>query len=290
MAWQRFRLRLKAADIPAAEALLELAGAQALSLRDAAGTAMLEPASGETPLWPEVELSGLFSTDADLHVLAEMLRGVPTSGARIDIDRLEDEDWQQGARQHVEPRNFGQLWLTSAEEPDCSRGAHQLRLHMGLAFGTGRHPTTALCLQWLGEHPPRDRRMLDYGCGSGILALAALKLGAVRCWAVDNELQALTATADNARLNGVERELWIGPPDALPEIEVEIVAANILAGPLERLAGRFADCLVPEGRVVLSGILAGQRQRVEACYSPYFRDFGCVTCGDWILLVGTRRG
>ncbi|WP_428100082.1 50S ribosomal protein L11 methyltransferase [Candidatus Rariloculus sp.] len=290
MAWQRFRLRLKAADIPAAEVLLKLAGAQALSLRDTAGAAVHEPASGETPLWPKVELSGLFSTDADLHVLAEMLRGVPISGAGIDIDRLEDEDWQHGARQHIEPRRFGELWLTSADEPDRSLGAHQLRLHMGLAFGTGRHPTTALCLQWLGEHPPRDRKILDYGCGSGVLALAALKLGAARCWAVDNEPLALTATADNARLNGVERELWVGPPDALPDIEVEIVAANILAAPLEGLAGRFADCLVPEGRVVLSGILAAQRERVEACYSPYFRDFSCVACGEWIRLVGTRRG
>ena len=289
MAQQRFRFRLRAAEVPAAEALLELAGAEALSLCDAGDTPVLEPPVGETPLWPEVELSALFAADADLEPLAATLRGVLAGGADIDIARLEDEDWQRGGSQRIEPRRFGRLWLTSADAADRSRGTRQLRLHMGLAFGTGRHPTTALCLQWLGENPPLDRRVLDYGCGSGVLALAAHTLGAAHCWAVDNDPQALTATAENARLNGIEQALWIGPPEALFDIEVEIVMANILAGPLERLAKRFADCLVPGGTVVLSGILAAQRDRVEAAYAPGFRDFDCETLGDWIRLVGTRR-
>ncbi len=290
MAWQRLRLRLGADAVPATEALLELAGAEAVSLADAADTAILEPAVGETPLWPEVELSALFRADADLQRLAQTLREVLAGEAGIEISRIEDEDWQRGARQRVKPRRFGRLWLTSADEPARSRGATHLRLHMGLAFGTGRHPTTALCLQWLGAHPPRGRRVLDHGCGSGVLALAALTLGAARCWATDNDPQALTATAGNARLNDLERALWIGAPDALPDIEVEIVMANVLAGPLEALAGRFADCLMPAGTVVLSGILATQRDRVEARYAPYFRDFGCIAHGEWIRLVGTRRG
>ena len=290
MAWQTFRLRLGAAAVPAAEALLELAGAEALTLSDAADTAVFEPAVGETPLWPEVELSGLFRADADLGPLAQTLGEVLADGAVIEIGRIQDEDWQRGAGQAVRPRRFGRLWLTSADAPARSRGESQLRLHMGLAFGTGRHPTTALCLQWLGAHPPRGLRVLDYGCGSGVLALAALTLGAAHCWAVDNDPQALAATAGNAELNDSERTLWIGPPDALPDVEVEIVMANILAGPLEELSGTFADCLAPGGTVVLSGILAAQRDRVEASYSPYFRDFACDTSGEWIRLVGTRRG
>ena len=289
MAWQRLRLRLRADAVPATEALLELAGADAMSLGDAADTAILEPAVGETPLWSEVELSALFRADTDLRPLAQTLRKVLAGGTEIEISRVEDEDWQRGAAQHVRPRRFGNLWLTSADEPARSRGASHLRLHMGLAFGTGRHPTSRLCLEWLGAHPPRGRRVLDYGCGSGILALGAMTLGAAHCWAVDNDPQALTATAGNARLNGCERMLWIGAPDALPDIEVEIVMANILAGPLEELAGTFADCLVPAGTVVLSGILATQRDRVEASYAPYFRDFECETLGEWIRLVGARR-
>lgn len=290
MAWQRFRLRLGADSVPAAEALLELAGAEALALSDAADAAIYEPAAGETPLWPIVELSALFPGDADLRPLGQTLQEVLASAAEIEISGIEDEDWERAAGQYVKPRRFGPLWLTSADEPARSRGAEQLRLYMGLAFGTGRHPTTALCLQWLGADPPRGRRVLDYGCGSGVLALAALTLGAARCWAVDNDPQALTATAGNAELNGLEQELWLGPPDALPDIEVEVVTANILAGPLEELAGTFADCLVPGGTVVLSGILATQRERLEASYAPYFRDFECETLGEWIRLVGTRRG
>jgi ribosomal protein L11 methyltransferase len=160
---------------------------------------------------------------------------------------------------------------------------------MGLAFGTGEHPTTALCLEWLDAALEPDATVLDYGCGSGVLAIAALALGADRAWAVDNDEQALTATRDNARLNGCETRLDVGAPESLPPLRFDVVLANILAGPLVALAAEFARIVVPGGAVVLSGILTRQAPNVVAAYEPWFEQIATHERDGWTRIDGLRR-
>jgi ribosomal protein L11 methyltransferase len=196
------------------------------------------------------------------------------------------EDWRRNWRQRVDARRFGaRLTLVPAEEtaPDAAA----LRLHMGLAFGTGEHPTTALCLEWLDRNVGTGSRVLDYGCGSGVLALAALKLGAHFAYAVDNDPQALAATNDNARLNGLG-SLWIGPPESLPAVEVDLIVANILAGPLEHLAPAFAARARPGCVLALSGILEAQAEQVEHAYAPFFEGFEYEIRDGWARLTARR--
>jgi len=164
-----------------------------------------------------------------------------------------------------------------------------VKLNMGLAFGTGEHPTTALCLEWLDANLERGARVLDYGCGSGILAIAALALGAESAWAVDNDGQALAATRANARLNGCDTRLFVGAPEALPPLRVDVVLANILAAPLIELAPTFARRLAPGGRVVLSGILARQAASVAAAYAPWFDGIASCERNGWTRVDAVRR-
>jgi ribosomal protein L11 methyltransferase len=163
-----------------------------------------------------------------------------------------------------------------------------VKLNLGLAFGTGDHPTTALCLEWLDANLEPGTRLLDYGCGSGILAIAALRLGAATASAVDIDPQALLATRENADLNNVASQLWIGLPDDLPETEADVLVANILAGPLQDLAARFHELVSPGGRIVLSGILAGQSRAVQEAYAGHFGPFDEQQCDGWIRLSATR--
>jgi ribosomal protein L11 methyltransferase len=164
-----------------------------------------------------------------------------------------------------------------------------VKLHMGLAFGTGEHQTTALCLDWVDANVARGATVLDYGCGSGVLAIAALALGARHAWAIDNDPQAIAATHDNARLNGCTERLFVGAPGDLPSITVDVVLANILAAPLIALAGTFARNLAPGGSVVLSGLLERQIAQVTAAYEPYFERLAHSVRDGWVRIDGVRR-
>jgi ribosomal protein L11 methyltransferase len=203
---------------------------------------------------------------------------------------LPESAWQPGLQQAVKARPIGaRLWLAPADDERGPDDRITVRIHMGLAFGTGEHPTTALCLDWLERHITAGSTLLDYGCGSGILALAALALGAGRAFAVDNDNQALIATRANAELNGVAERLAVAAPDALPEIGVDVLAANILAGPLVELAPTFARRVRPGGRVVLSGILEQQAAQVAAAYAPHFGALEHAARDGWVLLAGRRE-
>lgn len=268
------------------ESMLTLAGASSVSVHDAGDVPVLEPDPGQTPMWPVVEVRALFATQSNLEVVADLLRDLIGAATVVRI-RDVDEDWRRGWQQRVEARRFGaHLTLVPAEEPTPDPRA--LRLHMGLAFGTGEHPTTALCLEWLDRSVRAGMRVLDYGCGSGVLALAALKLGAHFAYAVDNDPQAIEATNDNARLNGLG-SLWVGPPDALPSVRVELVVANILAGPLEDLAPTFAALAKPGGLLALSGILESQTTWVERAYATYFDGFEREIRDGWARLTARRN-
>jgi ribosomal protein L11 methyltransferase len=288
--WQQLILRLDAEDLPRAEALLRLAGAEAVSIADDADFPLLEPAPGELPIWPTVAVRALFPVEAELDGLRSMLGAALQTSSPPEIAPLTEADWIHAWRQRITAREFGAgLWVTPADAPDEPYARRQLRMHMGLAFGTGQHPTTALCLEQLTTLPLAGARVLDYGCGSGILALAALRLGAEYAWAVDNDPQAVAATADNASLNDLRRALWSGLPQDLPPVEADLILANIVAGTLVDLAPRFAARAGPRAAIVLSGILSAQRRDVQSAYTPYFEGFRHTTRDGWVCLVGHRK-
>ena len=290
MAWQLIVLRLDAEQLERAEALLSLAGAQSLSICDAADHALLEPGPGETPVWPSLVLRALFPPDRGLGAFARTLQAALGPQCSPGLETLADEDWMTAWRQNAEPQEFGAgFWVVPADAAPDSTRAKPLRLGMGLAFGTGRHATTALCLEWLATHELDRAAVLDFGCGSGILALAALKLGARQAWAVDNDPQALLAAGENARLNALEDAIWIGGPEALPPVQADVILANIVAGTLKTHAAWLASSARPAAAIVLSGILEHQHADVESAYAPYFDEFQCTARDGWVRLVGRRK-
>jgi ribosomal protein L11 methyltransferase len=193
-------------------------------------------------------------------------------------------------RQTVEARSIGRrLWLTPANDDAGPADRTHVRLNMGLAFGTGAHPTTALCLEWLDAHLVSGATVLDYGCGSGVLAIAALALGASRAWAIDNDPQALLATRANAALNGVSERVFVGAPESLPNLTVDVLVANILATPLIELAPMLTARLGSKGALVLSGVLEHQAPQVVAAFAPQFGAFEIDTLQGWARLAARRN-
>lgn len=290
MSHRRFTVRVAAADVAHAEALLELAGAASLSLGDAGDDPILEPAPNETPIWPGVEIRALFPLSTDLEAVRALLERSCGSAHAFATGSLDDDEWRAAARRGIPARIFGKrLWLAPADDPNVPAGLVGVRLHMGLAFGTGEHPTTALCLEWLDAALEPGATVLDYGCGSGVLAIAALALGARRAWAIDNDEQALIATRDNARLNGCEARIAVGAPESPPEQQVDVVLANILAGPLVSLAPELARVVAPGGSIVLSGILSRQAPMVAAAYESWFERISTHERDGWTRIDARRR-
>jgi ribosomal protein L11 methyltransferase len=282
-------LRASANVVPRAEALLALAGAESISLHDAADDPVLEPEPSTAPLWPNVEVRALFHVDANLSALRALLAS-SCAAADVAVTTLDDEDWRAGIEQHFAARPIGnRLWLAPARHSAGPPGRAAVRLHMGFAFGTGEHPTTALCLAWLDAHVTPGETVLDYGCGSGILALAALALGARAAWATDNDSQALLATRANAVLNRVTERLEVQAPDELRAPAVDVLVANILARPLIELAPTLASRVRPGGRLVLAGILERQAGDVTAAYAPYFAGFERAAEDGWVRLAAVRK-
>lgn len=286
---QQLTFEVAAAAVPRAEALLALAGAETIALRDAADDPVLEPEPSTTPLWPAVVVVAQFPTEAELEPLRELLR-TTCQATHFEQRPLGPADWEAGLRQRFAARAFGRrLWLAPADDPPAPSGRVGIRLHMGFAFGTGEHPTTALCLDWLDDHVEKGSTILDYGCGSGVLAIAAVALGASRALAIDNDPQALAATRANAVLNGLTERLFVGAPESLPAESVDLLAANILAGPLIDHAGLFAERVRPGGALVLSGILETQAARVAEAYAPAFAAIELASRDGWVRLAATRN-
>ena len=293
MAWWRISLTCPADRLDAVEAALLELGAESLSLADAGDEPIYEPLPGDTPVWRESVVSALFDDRADPDALQiDLERALPAElGGGIRRERLDDADWEQAYRRHFQPLQIAaSLWIVPSwcEPPDPA--ATVIRLDPGLAFGTGGHPTTALCLEWLAGHPPRGQAVVDYGCGSGILAIAAHRLGAAAVTGVDIDPQALAASADNLAANGIARDaVRLCPPEALPDDPVDLLIANIVAAPLIELAPRFATSVRPGGRILLSGILKGQLDALQSAYASAFRLAPPRQRGDWFCLDGKRR-
>lgn len=276
------------------EELLLAAGAQAVSLVDAADHPVLEPAPGATPLWPQTKALGLFNADVDLNVVRALLRdNLPEPGdLAFEETQIEDQDWVRAWLQHARPLRFGKrLWICPSGHRVDAADAVVIDLDPGLAFGTGTHPSTVLCLEWLADADLKGRRVLDYGCGSGVLAIAALKLGASNAQATDIDPQALLASADNAARNGVTARLRSVMPEQLdaPSAAYDVVLANILAGPLIALAPQLALHVKPGGWIVLAGLLQRQADEVRAAYASWFDFDHPGEREGWTRLNGHRR-
>ncbi len=256
-----------------AEEVLLSCGALSVTMTDAADVPVLEPLPGETPLWPATITKGLFTAGTDLDrvraALAEQLPDGETAGT--EILKVEDRDWVRAWLDHAEAMQFGErLWICPTGREVTAADAIIVHLDPGLAFGTGTHPSTSMCLDWLSLNEVDGKTVLDYGCGSGVLAIAALKLGASSALAIDIDPQAITATLDNAQTNQVaERITCAGIEHAVTE-QYDIVLANILARPLIELATKLAAATKPGGRVVLAGLLERQAEEVRAAYAPWF--------------------
>lgn len=274
----------------AAEDALFAAGAVAVTLQDAADAPVLEPGPGETPLWPSLRAVGLFDGATDRGAaLGRLSTALGIDRRRIEVREIADRPWEREWLRDFRPMRFGQrLWICPGGQRVEERDAVVLELDPGLAFGTGTHPTTALCLEWLDAARLCGASVLDYGCGSGILALAALKLGARHATAVDNDPQALLATRENAVRNGLADRITVLPPADLSETPCDIVLANILAGPLIELAPRIAAQVVAGGAVVLAGLLDEQEEAVAAAYRPWFDIHMWTRRTGWTVLSGSR--
>ena len=274
---------------PFEDALFEL-GATAVTLEDASDDPVLEPAPGATPLWPTVKVKALFDATLDPGTLGRQIRARCGDAAQPEAELIDDRPWEREWLRDFRPMRFGRrLWVCpggqAAGDPDGIR----VELDPGLAFGTGTHATTALCLEWMDQRELAGLTVIDYGCGSGILAIAALKLGAAEAIAIDIDPQALIATRENAERNQVAASLRAGDASLLASCRADLLIANILAAPLVALAPRLAEAVTPGGQIALSGLLREQADPVTAAYRPWF-DIGTAEVRDgWALLSGTRR-
>lgn len=305
MPFLELTLRCTEATQPRYENALEDVGALAVTLLDAEADtsneqAILEPGVGETPMWDTLVLSALFPHDADGLLLLAALEAFDDGldWSTVSFRAVADQDWERVWLDQFEPLSFGErTWIVpwNHELPDAAQAADAavVRLDPGLAFGSGTHPTTALCLRWLdglaGEGLLQGQRVLDFGCGSGILALAALKLGAAESIGVDNDPQALIATADNAERNGELPRLHVYLPQDEPVATYPVVVANILASALDALAELLAARVAAGGRIALSGILYGQEDELLQRYAAWFDDLQATQDGDWMRITGVRR-
>jgi ribosomal protein L11 methyltransferase len=326
MSWLQLELRCTREQAESFEDLLLAAGAVSVTLRDAEDEPLFEPGVGETPLWSEVLVVGLFPAESaqnalelQLHALAE--HALPP----LQWERLPEQDWVRTWLDDFKPMRFGEHlwvcpswwhnggthklpegeWQPSAEDAAdwaarnrdlldamSTPSAVVLKLDPGLAFGTGTHPTTALCLRWLDANPPKGQTVVDYGCGSGILGIAALLLGARQAVGVDTDPQALQATAENCAKNALDPAHF---PIHLPQHfnadsqgKADGVLANILAGTLIELSAVLCELVKSDGWLLLSGILREQADAVIESFRPWCRDFVVATEGDWVSISAVR--
>ncbi len=273
------------------EQILFDCGALSITFQDAENRLALEPTPGEMALWSRITVSSLFAADSNTNLIRSSLQAALGKEFKLRLESIADIDWSKIWMTDFKPMRFGErLWVCPSWQPHTEPGSIAITLDPGLAFGTGAHQSTALCLQWLDTYPPVNARLIDFGCGSGILGIAALKLGAQHVWAVDIDPQALLATHENALKNKIEAEdLDIVKPEQLPEVQVDLLVANILSGTLIELDQRIAATIKPGGTLVLSGILIEQAENVINTYTNYFNMRSPLSRDEWVLLEGRRR-
>ncbi|WP_456406149.1 50S ribosomal protein L11 methyltransferase [Thiolapillus sp.] len=291
MPWLQAHLEVEKSQAPLIELLFEQLGALSITLVDAEDEPMLEPPPGATPLWSQTRVTALFEGDTDADDLrAHIDQALVRENSReLQLEVLEDQEWERAWLEHFQPKQFGKhLWISPTGKQVNASEATVIQLDPGLAFGTGTHPTTDLCLQWLDAAQIEGKTVIDYGCGSGILAIAALKLGAARAIAVDHDPQALLATRSNAQINMVADRLETFAASDFTPRQADVALANILANVLVDLAPQLISLLSSGGQLVLSGILDHQADEVMAAYAPAIRFQPPAHLDDWVRLDGVR--
>lgn len=290
MAWVQFIFNSSPEAADALSDALSEAGAAAVTFQDSADQPIYEPPVGETPLWSATQVIALFdATISEADMRASVKPFLASELPPFKMEAVEDKDWERAWMDDFQPMCFGdKLWIVPSWHQPPQTDAVNILLDPGLAFGTGTHQTTALCLHWLDKADIQGKTVIDYGCGSGILGIAAALLGAERVIAVDTDPQALQATQDNARRNDVTVETYL--PDGCPQLRCDLLLANILAGPLMQLAPLFAKLTHDGSDIVLSGILDSQADDVSASYQPYFKMQKARQFDDWMRLSGVRHG
>lgn len=291
MPWIQLKIDAAEADAEQIGDMLSANGAQAVTFMDAKDHPVYEPKLGEITYWPHTKVIGLFDAEHDMQGVISRLSQAKVLGPSFPhkLDQLEDKDWEREWMDNFHPMQFGErLWICPSwcEAPDPK--AVNIILDPGLAFGTGTHPTTSMCLSWMDEQDFVGKTVVDFGCGSGILAVAALKLGAKQVIGIDIDPQALIASVDNAKRNGVEDNLEVYLPEHQPEFQADFVLANILAGPLRELQAIITGYCKSGGKLVLSGILDSQSKEINELYGQDFTMEKIEIQGEWSRLSGTK--
>lgn len=292
MPWLQLKLITSEQYVDAIGDVMLDMGALSVTLMDAKDIPILEPGPGETPLWKDIQMMLLF--DAEIETESFLLQWqqhpLATHSQSEQFELIEDKDWEREWMDRFEPMKFGtNLWVCPSWKAVPDENAVNVMLDPGLAFGTGTHATTALCLAWLDSVDLKGKTLIDYGCGSGILAIAALKLGAAKVYAVDIDPQAIIATKENARRNQVlDERLLVDYPYAIKNIVTDIVIANILAGPLIELASDISAHCKTNGLIALSGILDSQAELTRESYLPWFEMAIPIFKQEWSRLTGIK--
>ena len=292
MPWIQIRINATAKTADKVSNMLLGRGAQAVTFMDAKDVPVYEPMPGETPLWGETEVMGLFDAETDPAPTIAFFQQIFGEDVGYKVEQLEDKDWVREWMDHFHPMQFGErLWICPSWRDVPNPDAVNVMLDPGLAFGTGTHPTTALCLQWLDGLDLAGKTVVDFGCGSGILGIAALKLGAARVIGIDIDPQAIQASRDNAARNGVadQIELYL-PADQPQDVEADVVVANILAGPLRELAPLIAGHGKAGSLMALSGVLESQAPELETIYGQWFEMDPTAVKEEWCRLSGRKLG
>ena len=284
-----FSLRIHADNhrLASLEEILLACGACSISVEDAADDPIFEPPIGDHPIWPNIFLHAFFIEEQALQLATKALENKLPAQTPIVAKQIEEEDWQAKFQQQFSAKKYGdQLWVYPSWAENPSPEGISIKLDPGLAFGTGHHPTTDLCLSWLSNYPLNDKTVLDFGCGSGILALAACKLGAQHTYAIDIDPQAHLATRSNIESNQLNNELFsVGTINIMEGISTDVIIANILAKPLLDLRDTLNNHLNQNGILVLSGILSTQVEIIMNSYTSMFDNLEIKTSEDWACLV-----
>ncbi|GGZ87740.1 ribosomal protein L11 methyltransferase [Ignatzschineria indica] len=290
-----FELTLKADARLTAEVLDEAlveSGAVAVTMKDGSDEPIFEPLPGETPLWSETLVTGLYEVPCDVEAIKAFLMSYLDQPYLpiVETHELEDKDWVRAWQDHYKPIKFGEnLWICPTHLPSPEPEVATVRLDPGLAFGTGTHPTTALCLEWLSDN--RDQLMnatiIDYGCGSGILGIAGKLLGAKECYSTDIDKQAIYATEQNAERNNVS--IYAALPESFSPPKAKVVLSNILSGPLVELAPILGNLVEPGGHLVLAGLLDHDAEFVKSAYRDQFEFQENKSLDGWTRLYGIKR-
>lgn len=293
MPWIQLRLSANEETAEKYSDWLSACGAQAVTFIDAKDTPIYEPLPGDEVIyWNNTVVMGLYDASHDMDKVLSYLKGIHPDKDKMayKLEQLEDKDWEREWMDNFHPMKFGQrLWICPSWRDVPDPTAVNVMLDPGLAFGTGTHPTTALCLTWLDSLDLEGKTVVDFGCGSGILSLAALKLGAKKVIGIDIDPQALQASLENAKRNQCEDRLALYLPKDQPEFKADVVVANILAGPLRELAPVIIEYVACNGVLALSGVLEEQAEQLQTIYGEYCQMDAVAVQDEWVRLSGIRK-